>query len=95
MKSNGRATVEDEGDGELAAGPEVPPGEGEGDDEEGRFFGGGISNDTAEVLNFIDEREKEDIAVRATMLTTSATSMLIQVYRRSRESTRHGFGDWH
>jgi len=33
------------------------------DDEEGRFFGGGIDNDTAEVLDFIDRREGEDAGV--------------------------------
>ena len=33
------------------------------DDEEGRFFGGGITTDTAEVLDFIDERDQEAVAV--------------------------------
>ncbi len=48
------------------AGPELPPDENEPapDDEEGRFFGGGITSDTAEVLDFIDEREKNDALVR-------------------------------
>ena len=32
-------------------------------DEEGRFFGGGITTDTAEVLDFIDERDLEVVAV--------------------------------
>lgn len=47
----------------MAAGPEMPPEE-EGslpDDEEGRFFGGGITSDTADVLDFIDERDKDEI----------------------------------
>ena len=45
------------------AGPELPPDFEEeiADDEEGRFFGGGITSDTAEVLNFIDGRDNEDI----------------------------------
>ncbi|KAL8722221.1 MAG: hypothetical protein Q9225_001266 [Loekoesia sp. 1 TL-2023] len=62
VKSNGRATVEDaEDDDDVEAGPELPPDEAEEtiDDEEGRFFGGGITNDTADVLNFIDERDKD------------------------------------
>ncbi|CAF9913278.1 MAG: hypothetical protein HETSPECPRED_001377 [Heterodermia speciosa] len=60
VKSNGRATVEEEDDDDGVAGPELPPEEDGIDDEEGRFFGGGINNDTAEVLDFIEEREKED-----------------------------------
>ena len=45
------------------AGPELPPDFEEEvlDDEEGRFFGGGITTNTAEVLDFIDERDKDDI----------------------------------
>ncbi len=52
----------EEGD-DGVAGPELPPDfeEEVADDEEGRFFGGGITDDTAEVLNFIDERDKDDI----------------------------------
>ena len=67
MKANGRVTVEDGEDDDVNAGPELPPDEDHADDEEGRFFGGGISNDTAEVLDFIDEQEKADIIVRATL----------------------------
>lgn len=56
----------DDEDDDVAAGPELPPDlEDEAlDDEEGRFFGGGITNDTAEVLDFIEGREKEDLTVR-------------------------------
>ena len=44
--SNGHATVEDETeDDDVEAGPTLPP-----DDEEGRFFGGGVSTNTAEAL---------------------------------------------
>ncbi len=52
-------------DDDVAAGPELPPDlDGEAvDDEEGRFFGGGIANETAEVLDFIDSRDKEDLMV--------------------------------
>lgn len=50
----------------MAAGPELPPDFEEEalDDEEGRFFGGGITNNTAEVLDFIEDREKDDLMVR-------------------------------
>lgn len=52
-------------DDDTAAGPELPL-EGEvelPDDEEGRFFGGGITNKTAEALDFIDELDKNDLNV--------------------------------
>ena len=66
VKVNGQATVtedEDEDEDDFA-GPEIPPDlEEPPDDEEGRFFGGGITNDTADVLNFIEEREKDDTQV--------------------------------
>ena len=63
MKSNGRATVEDDNVDDLEAGPELPPDEDGPEDEEGRFFGGGITTDTADVLNFIDERDKDGLGV--------------------------------
>ena len=66
MKSNGRATVEEGDDDDVEAGPELPPDEDGIDDDEGRFFGGGINNDTAEVLDFIEEREKDDTIVSLT-----------------------------
>ena len=70
-RSNGHtASVEDTPeDDDDVAGPEMPPeleDEG-GNDEEGRFFGGGISTDTAEVLDFIDERDIQATAVRKFM----------------------------
>ena len=30
------------------------------DDEDGRFFGGGVNKNTADVLDFIDKRDKDD-----------------------------------
>lgn len=56
------ATVEnDEGNNGLA-GPELPQDEEvpEPEDEEGRFFGSGVTRDTADVLDFIEERDKEE-----------------------------------
>lgn len=62
VHSNSQATVENdlEEDEDSYAGPELPPDvEDEGaDDEEGRFFGGGITTETAEVLDYIDEQDK-------------------------------------
>jgi hypothetical protein len=59
---NGRAsTVEDEIDlDDVDAGPALPPEDDVPDDEEGRFFGGGITSEEKEVLDFIDAREGEE-----------------------------------
>ena len=61
VKTNGHPKVEDEEEqDDVAAGPELPPEDEEiPDDEDGRFFGGGVTKDTAEVLDFIDERDKD------------------------------------
>lgn len=68
MESNWYSITEDENDedDDVAAGPELPPDLEEEalDDEEGRFFGGGITNDTAEALDFIEGQEKDDLTVR-------------------------------
>lgn len=53
---------EPEEDNDIA-GPEMPPDLAD-DDEDGRFFGGGITTDTATVLDFIDERDKNGLGVR-------------------------------
>ena len=65
VKTNARATVEDEGedDDDVAAGPELPPDEEEqspDDDDEGRFFGGGLTKDTVDVMDFINEQDKDE-----------------------------------
>jgi beta-catenin-like protein 1 len=58
-RTNGRpTTVEDEVDlDDVDAGPSLPPEDDVLDDEEGRFFGGGITSEEKEVLDFIDARE--------------------------------------
>lgn len=66
VKTSARATVEDEGGEEgddIVAGPEPPPDEEDqlpDDDDEGRFFGGGLTKDTADVMDFIDEQDKDE-----------------------------------
>jgi beta-catenin-like protein 1 len=50
-------TVEDD-DVELAAGPELPPETDE--DEEGRFFGSGVSANTREALDYVEGVDGED-----------------------------------
>ena len=57
------STVEDvEDDDDIEAGPKLPPDD-EGDDEEGRFFGGGVTRDTAEALDYIDEQDEDGFKV--------------------------------
>jgi beta-catenin-like protein 1 len=59
---NGRhADVEDvpEDDDDLEAGPELPP---EGDEEGGdRFFGGGVTRDAAQALDYIEEQDGDGV----------------------------------
>jgi beta-catenin-like protein 1 len=44
----------------MEAGPSLPPDDDEGDDEEGRFFGGGVTGETAQALDYLDEQDGED-----------------------------------
>ena len=69
--------MEEGDDDDIVAGPELPPDEDGIDDEEGRFFGGGINNDTAEVLDFIEEREKEGTLVSITLGSLQIYTVLI------------------
>lgn len=57
--------MEDEiDDGE--AGPELPPDfeEDVPDDEEGRFFGGGMEQKTAQAMEYIDQQDEDEAPVR-------------------------------
>ena len=67
MKTNGRATVEDDDEnGSIEAGPAMPIDEEDAgpEDEEGRFFGGGITSNTKNVLDFMDEQDKVELVRR-------------------------------
>lgn len=57
-QTNG-ATVEDADDDDLEAGPSLPP-EDEDEDEEGRFFGGGVTRDAANALDYLNEQDGEE-----------------------------------
>lgn len=80
-KTNGRkAMIEDQEDqDDILAGPDMPPEDAEEpDDAEGRFFGGGITSDTKDVLDFIDERDKNDLVCSLpTLYATDHTKKLI------------------
>ncbi len=57
----GPAPPPEDGDAEDGGyGPELPPDDDDDDDEEGRFFGGGMTAQEAEVLDYVNERERED-----------------------------------
>ena len=93
MKTNGPASVQDEADDDVEAGPELPPDdeeEGAGD-EEGRFFGGGISSDTAEILNYVDTQQKDDGTVRSKHWGSG--ELLSEILRARRKLTRLGSGN--
>ncbi|QIW99065.1 hypothetical protein AMS68_004583 [Peltaster fructicola] len=56
--SNGKATVEDVAESDdTEAGPALPD---DDDDEEGRFFGGGVSGDAAQALDYVDRQDDAD-----------------------------------
>ncbi|SMY27883.1 unnamed protein product [Zymoseptoria tritici ST99CH_1A5] len=57
--STNGATVEDaDEDEDLEAGPELPPDD-DGDDEDGRFFGSGVTKDAEEALDYLDDQDEE------------------------------------
>jgi beta-catenin-like protein 1 len=59
--------VTDEEDDDIEAGPAAPPDDEDygpdiPDDDEGRFFGGGITKDESEILDYMDGLEGADVA---------------------------------
>ncbi|CAI6339694.1 unnamed protein product [Periconia digitata] len=57
------ASDEQDEDDEDEAGPSLPPdleSDGDGDDEEGRFFGGGIDEDAKDAMDYLDAQDGED-----------------------------------
>ncbi|KAJ5109703.1 hypothetical protein N7532_002348 [Penicillium argentinense] len=63
VKSKGKEPmVEDDVEDDGEAGPELPPDfeEDVPDDEEGRFFGGGMDQKTAQAMEYIDQQEEEE-----------------------------------
>ncbi|CAG8953303.1 hypothetical protein HYFRA_00003510 [Hymenoscyphus fraxineus] len=67
-KSNGKAAeVAEEDDDDMEAGPSMPPDDEDygpdiPDDDEGRFFGGGVTQEENEVLDYMDGQESAEIA---------------------------------
>lgn len=89
VKSKGKEPmVEDQEEDDGEAGPELPPdfdAEDIPDDEEGRFFGGGMERETAQAMNYIDEQDQGETTVG------DGASEADQADRfRTRNSTLHG-----
>lgn len=58
--------VEEDVEEDGEAGPELPPdfdAEDIPDDEEGRFFGGGMERKTAQAMQYIDQQDEGAVAV--------------------------------
>ncbi|KAK3680812.1 hypothetical protein LTR37_021040 [Vermiconidia calcicola] len=90
LHSNG-ATVEDAEDDDVEAGPELPPND-EGDDEEGRFFGGGVTKDTAEALDYIDQQDEDgykEEKIDSTWLRRLAVSFARKVNKNAELRARY------
>jgi beta-catenin-like protein 1 len=79
-KQNGKAAAVEEVEDDVEAGPSAPPddedyGPDVPDDEEGRFFGGGVTQEENEILDYMDGQESADIApekIDATWLRKTA-----------------------
>ncbi|KAF2017595.1 DUF1716-domain-containing protein [Aaosphaeria arxii CBS 175.79] len=65
VKQSAQATVADEADSDGEAGPSLPPDfePGDGDDEEGRFFGGGLDDDAIDAIDYLDAKDQEEAIV--------------------------------
>jgi beta-catenin-like protein 1 len=65
-KSNGKAAAVEETDDDVEAGPSASPnnedyGPDIPDDEEGRFFGGGVTQEENEILDYMEGQESAEI----------------------------------
>ncbi|KAH7394463.1 Catenin-beta-like protein [Pyrenochaeta sp. MPI-SDFR-AT-0127] len=62
VKQSAQASVEEEEDDDDEAGPSLPPDfeDGPGDDDEGRFFGGGLDENAKDAMDFLDAQDGED-----------------------------------
>lgn len=84
VKSKGKAPMVEDEEDDGEAGPELPPDfdqEDEPDDEEGRFFGGGMERQTAEAMQYIDHQDAEEgqeaVRVAETAYVGRAMSQLL------------------
>ncbi|GIZ41375.1 hypothetical protein CKM354_000468100 [Cercospora kikuchii] len=81
-QANG-ATVEDAEDEDLEAGPELPPDlDDEGDDEDGKFFGSGMTKDAAEALDYIDQVDGAEEALQEEKIDSAWLRRLTTSFER-------------
>lgn len=81
-KSNRQTIHEDEQEGNTALVPESQSFDESVEDEEdegGRFFGGGITSETAGALDFVDERDKTDPMVGSKSLDTKPSDAYLRL----------------
>lgn len=82
VKGKGKAAaVDDEPEDESDfAGPELPPDfeEDVPDDEEGRFFGGGMAKETAQAMDYLDRQDQDgDTAVSGVRSEESDMELIV------------------
>ncbi|KAH8692368.1 DUF1716 domain protein [Talaromyces proteolyticus] len=85
VKNKGKsAAVEDEEDENEFAGPELPPDfeEDAPDDEEGRFFGGGMTKETTQAMEYLDRQDTEEGAAAEKIDTTWVRRLALNFEKR-------------
>lgn len=89
---NGASVEDAEDDDDLEAGPSLPPDDDEGDDEDGRFFGGGVTRDTANALDYLDEQDEDTVReekIDSSWLKRLATSFEKKVSKNAELRARY------
>ncbi|PMD66078.1 beta-catenin-like protein-like protein 1 [Hyaloscypha bicolor E] len=66
-KNNGKAAAVEKADDDVEAGPSTPPDDEDygpdiPDDEEGRFFGGGVTQEENEILDYMEGQKSAEVA---------------------------------
>ncbi|KAF4548386.1 Arm-motif -containing protein [Elsinoe fawcettii] len=92
--SNGQAMVEDEvEDDDVEAGPSLPPDEeAVSDDEDGRFFGGGVTRDAKEAMDFLETADGEDVVeekIDSAWARRLATNLERRINKNSEQRARY------
>lgn len=82
----------DEEDG-ADYGPSAPPEDEEGDDEEGRFFGGGITKSEAEVLTYVNGSEAPTVPSNFDMAWLKKTSLAFEKLINKNAQLRARYGE--
>jgi len=84
------ASVEDDED-DIEAGPELPPEEDDEADEEGRFFGGGVTRDTTDALDYLEDADGEEYVeekIDAAWIRRMVTNLERKINKNSEQRAR-------